>query len=93
MDDTVPYTEEELAALYPNPQLDANKQFIDQFIKVCVCACVQCACDYMCVHVLVSYAAFHTLNKSSMCPVDLVAKENVLLFLITFMIRHYCGFR
>jgi len=34
MDDTVPYTEEELAVLYPNPQLDANKQFIDQFIKV-----------------------------------------------------------
>ncbi|XP_065885232.1 ectopic P granules protein 5 homolog isoform X2 [Dysidea avara] len=33
VDDTVPYTEEELAALYPNPQLDANEQYIDQFIK------------------------------------------------------------
>ena len=39
VDDTVPYTEEELAALYPNPQLDANEQYIDQFIKV-VCLCL-----------------------------------------------------
>lgn len=34
IEDTVPYNEEELAALYPNPQLDANEQFIDYFIKV-----------------------------------------------------------
>jgi len=33
-EDTVPYSEEELAALYPNPQLDANEEFIDYFIKV-----------------------------------------------------------
>lgn len=33
-EDTVPYNEEELAALYPNAQLDANKEFIDCFIKV-----------------------------------------------------------
>lgn len=34
IEDTVPYNEEELAALYPNPQLEANEQFIDYFIKV-----------------------------------------------------------
>ena len=34
MEDTVPYNEDELAALYPNPQLDANEQFIDYFIQV-----------------------------------------------------------
>ena len=34
IEDTVTYNEEELAALYPNPQLEANEQFIDYFIKV-----------------------------------------------------------
>lgn len=34
VENTVPYNEEELAALYPNPQLDANTQFVDYFIKV-----------------------------------------------------------
>ena len=33
-EDTIPYNEEEVAALYPNPQLDANEEFIEYFIKV-----------------------------------------------------------
>lgn len=36
----MPYNEEELAALCPNPQLDANEQFIDYFIKVTVVVCI-----------------------------------------------------
>ena len=53
MDDTVPYTEEELATLYPNPQLDVNERFIDQFIKVmCVCVLLVIVCPVcQCVHV------------------------------------------
>ena len=43
MEDLVPFTEEDLALLYPNPQLDAQPLFVDNFIKVCVCVCV-------CVH-------------------------------------------
>ena len=39
IEDAVPYNEEELAALYPNPQLDANEQFIDYFIKVSETPC------------------------------------------------------
>lgn len=34
IEDTMPYNEDELAALYPNPQLDANEQFIEYFIHV-----------------------------------------------------------
>lgn len=36
LEELTPYTEEDLSLLYPNPQLDANQFFIDNFVKVSI---------------------------------------------------------
>ena len=42
-DDLTPFTEEDLSLMYVNPQLVANQEFIESFMKVCGCVW----CDVM----------------------------------------------
>ena len=52
-EDLVAFSEEELASLYPNPQLAANQLFVNNFLPVCLCVCVcVCVCVLTCTRIL-----------------------------------------